>query len=106
MASDEDRPDRLGVPAMTWHVCPDERAGRPGDRRGEGIGRAIAEAFAEQGERVAVHYGHSAAALAAEVLAGLPGSGHAAVRADLADPEAVRTMVGRPSRRLAAWTCW
>jgi NAD(P)-dependent dehydrogenase (short-subunit alcohol dehydrogenase family) len=59
-----------------------------------GIGRAIAEAFAEQGERVAVHYGHSAA-LAAEVLAELPGSGHATVQADLADPEAVRAMVGQ-----------
>jgi len=59
-----------------------------------GIGRAVAEAFAEQGERVAVHHGHSAA-LADEVLAGLPGSGHAAVQADLADPEAVRTMVGQ-----------
>ena len=60
-----------------------------------GIGRAVAEAFAGQGERVAVHYGHSSAALAAEVVAGLPGSGHAAVQADLADPEAVRTMVGQ-----------
>jgi NAD(P)-dependent dehydrogenase (short-subunit alcohol dehydrogenase family) len=59
-----------------------------------GIGRAIAEAFAEQGERVAVHYGHSAA-LAAEVLTGLPGGGHAVVQADLADPEAVRAMVGQ-----------
>ena len=59
-----------------------------------GIGRAIAEAFAGQGERVAVHYGHSAA-LAGEVLAGLPGSGHAAVQADLADPQAVRAMVGQ-----------
>ncbi|HEY1346256.1 MAG TPA: SDR family NAD(P)-dependent oxidoreductase, partial [Streptosporangiaceae bacterium] len=59
-----------------------------------GIGRAVAEAFAGQGERVAVHHGRSAA-LAAEVLAGLPGSGHAAVQADLADPEAVRTMVSQ-----------
>ena len=59
-----------------------------------GIGRAIAEAFAEQDDRVAVHYGHSAA-LAAEALAELPGSGHAAVQADLADPEAVRAMVGQ-----------
>jgi 3-oxoacyl-[acyl-carrier protein] reductase len=57
-----------------------------------GIGRAIAEAFAERGDRVAVHYGRSAA-LAAEVLAGLPGSGHVAVQADLASPEAVRQMV-------------
>jgi 3-oxoacyl-[acyl-carrier protein] reductase len=44
-----------------------------------GIGRAIAEAFAGQGDRVAVHYGHSAR-LAAEVLAGLPGRGHAVVQ--------------------------
>ncbi len=57
-----------------------------------GIGRAIAEAFAGQGDRVAVHYGHSAA-LAAGVLTGLPGSGHAVVQADLADPQAVRDMV-------------
>jgi NAD(P)-dependent dehydrogenase (short-subunit alcohol dehydrogenase family) len=57
-----------------------------------GIGRAIAEAFAEQGDRVAVHYGHSAA-LAAGVLAGLPGDGHLVVQADLADPQAVRQMV-------------
>lgn len=57
-----------------------------------GIGRAIAETFAEHGDRVVVHYGHSAA-LAAGVLAGLPGSGHAVVQADLADPPAVRRMV-------------
>ena len=58
-----------------------------------GIGRAIA-GRSEQGGRVAVHHGHSAA-LAAKVLAGLPGGGHAVVQADLADPEAVRAMVGQ-----------
>lgn len=57
-----------------------------------GVGRAIAQAFAEQGDRVSVHYGRSAD-LAAETLAGLPGSGHAMVQADLADPQAVRRMV-------------
>ena len=57
-----------------------------------GIGRAIAQAFAAVGDRVAVHHRDSAA-LAAEVLAGLPGAGHAVVQADLADPEAVRRMV-------------
>lgn len=59
-----------------------------------GIGRAIAQAFAELGDRVAVHYGASAE-LAGQVLAGLPGSGHTVVQADLADPEAVRRMVDR-----------
>lgn len=64
-----------------------------------GIGRAIAEAFAGQGDRVAVHYGHSAA-LAEEVLAGLPGSGHVVVQADLADPQAVHRMVDQACEAL------
>jgi 3-oxoacyl-[acyl-carrier protein] reductase len=57
-----------------------------------GIGRAIARAFAEVGDRVAVHHRDSAA-LAADVLAGLPGTGHVVVQADLTDPDATRRMV-------------
>jgi 3-oxoacyl-[acyl-carrier protein] reductase len=57
-----------------------------------GIGRAVAYAFAERGDRVAVHHRNSPE-LAQEVLAGLPGRGHTIVRADLADAEAVRLMV-------------
>jgi 3-oxoacyl-[acyl-carrier protein] reductase len=57
-----------------------------------GIGRAIARAFAGQGDRVAVHHRDSAG-LAADVLAGLPGRGHAVVQADLTDADAVRHMV-------------
>jgi 3-oxoacyl-[acyl-carrier protein] reductase len=57
-----------------------------------GIGRAIAQAFAAAGDRVAIHHRDSAA-LAGEVLAGLPGAGHAVVQAELTDPEAVRRMV-------------
>jgi NAD(P)-dependent dehydrogenase (short-subunit alcohol dehydrogenase family) len=64
-----------------------------------GIGRAIAEAFAALGDRVAVHHRDSAA-LAAEVAAALPGDGHAVVQADLADPEAVRAMVDEAAGRL------
>ncbi|PRY50582.1 NAD(P)-dependent dehydrogenase (short-subunit alcohol dehydrogenase family) [Geodermatophilus tzadiensis] len=57
-----------------------------------GIGRAIARAFAERGDRVAVHWGASRAR-AEEVLAELPGSGHVLVQADLADADSVGTMV-------------
>ncbi len=57
-----------------------------------GIGRAVAQAFADQGDRVAVHHRDSAA-LAQDVLDGLPGGGHTIVQADLADAEAVRLMV-------------
>jgi NAD(P)-dependent dehydrogenase (short-subunit alcohol dehydrogenase family) len=57
-----------------------------------GIGRAVAVAFAAAGDRVAVHYNAGTEA-AAETLALLAGSGHAAVQADLADPAAVRSLV-------------
>jgi len=64
-----------------------------------GIGRAVARAFARQGDRVAVHHRDSAA-LAREVLAGLPGDGHTVVRADLADAGAVRQMVDQAAADL------
>lgn len=57
-----------------------------------GIGRAIAQAFAAAGDRVAVHYGGSRDA-AQETLASLAGDGHVVVQADLADPEAIRVAV-------------
>ena len=57
-----------------------------------GIGRAIARAFAERGDRVAVHWG-SSKDRAEQVLAELPGSGHVLVQADMADPEEVGAMV-------------
>jgi 3-oxoacyl-[acyl-carrier protein] reductase len=64
-----------------------------------GIGRATAQAFAAQGDRVAIHHRDSAA-LADQVLASLPGSGHTVVQADLQDPAAVRTMVDTAASRL------
>jgi 3-oxoacyl-[acyl-carrier protein] reductase len=57
-----------------------------------GIGRAVAQAFASQGDRVGVHH-RGSPELAREVLAGLPGEGHTVVRADLADAAAVKQMV-------------
>jgi 3-oxoacyl-[acyl-carrier protein] reductase len=57
-----------------------------------GIGRAIAQAFAAAGDRVAVH-GNASPDLAEQVRAGLPGHGHTVVAADLADAAAVRQMV-------------
>ncbi len=64
-----------------------------------GIGRAIAEAFAANGDRVAVHFGHSQQAGAA-TLAGLPGSGHVLVPADLSDPAAARRAVDQAAGAL------
>jgi NAD(P)-dependent dehydrogenase (short-subunit alcohol dehydrogenase family) len=64
-----------------------------------GIGRAIARVFAEAGDRVAVHHGHSPGD-AEEVARELPGDKHVVVQADMADPEAVRTAVDRAAAEL------
>jgi len=64
-----------------------------------GIGRAVAEAFAAAGDRVAIHHRDSPE-LAAEVLAGLPGDGHVVVQADIADARAVRAMVDGAAEQL------
>jgi len=64
-----------------------------------GIGRAVAQAFAEVGDRVAVHHRDSAG-LAQDVRAGLPGHGHTVVQADLADAGAVRRMVDQAAADL------
>jgi 3-oxoacyl-[acyl-carrier protein] reductase len=64
-----------------------------------GIGAAVAQAFAAQGDRVAVHYGNSAGP-AAGVLAALPGGGHLTIQADLADPDAVRGLVDQAAGAL------
>ncbi|HCP62449.1 MAG TPA: 3-oxoacyl-ACP reductase [Actinobacteria bacterium] len=64
-----------------------------------GIGRACAEAFASNGDRVAVHHRDSGV-LAATVVASLPGEGHTSVQAELGDAEAVSRMVGRAAEAL------
>ena len=57
-----------------------------------GIGRAIAQLFAERGARVAVHY-HRDRAAAEATLAELPGGPHLLVAGDLADAAAVEAFV-------------
>jgi 3-oxoacyl-[acyl-carrier protein] reductase len=57
-----------------------------------GIGRAIAQRFAEQDAKVVVHYASNDSAAKA-TLAELAGQGHRAVAADLADPDAVESLV-------------
>jgi NAD(P)-dependent dehydrogenase (short-subunit alcohol dehydrogenase family) len=57
-----------------------------------GIGRAVAEAFARNGDRVAVHY-RSRRADAEAVLEGLPGNGHMGVHGVVDSPEGAAALV-------------
>jgi 3-oxoacyl-[acyl-carrier protein] reductase len=59
-----------------------------------GIGAAIVRRFAEQGDRVAVHYA-TREDRARAVVAAVPGDGHMVVGADLTDPAGIREMVDR-----------
>ncbi len=64
-----------------------------------GIGQAIAEAFAAAGDQVAIHHRDNPD-LAARVAGSLPGDGHVVVKADIADPAAVKAMVDEAAGRL------
>ena len=64
-----------------------------------GIGRAIATAFAANGDRVAIHHRNSSA-LAAQLRDGLPGKGHVVVQADMTDAAAVQAMVSTAAAEL------
>lgn len=59
-----------------------------------GIGRAVAEAFAALGDRVAMHYN------ATPIGFELPGDGHITVRGDVSDPEAVQSFVDTAAEAL------
>jgi len=63
-----------------------------------GIGAAAARLFAGSGGTVVVHY-HSDETAAQAVFASLPGEGHSAIRADMADPESLRLMVTEVMKR-------
>ncbi|RDI68216.1 SDR family NAD(P)-dependent oxidoreductase [Nocardia pseudobrasiliensis] len=64
-----------------------------------GIGRAVASAFAVQGDRVAVHYGADTAA-ATRTLESLPGSGHIMVTGDLGNPDTAQQVADTAVRGL------
>lgn len=66
-----------------------------------GIGRAIALAFAEIGDRVAVHYSSSRED-GEETLRGLPGAGHVLVNGDIGSPNAVAGIVDAAIEGLGA----
>ncbi len=57
-----------------------------------GIGRAIAQRFAESGARVVIHY-HKNRQAAERTFADLPGGPHLLVQADVSDPGSVQEMV-------------
>ena len=57
-----------------------------------GIGRAVAEAFAARGGRVAINF-RSDRGTAEETLQGLPGTGHVLVQADVSTPGGARQAV-------------
>ncbi|MFD5623021.1 SDR family NAD(P)-dependent oxidoreductase [Streptomyces yangpuensis] len=64
-----------------------------------GIGRAIAVAFARQGDRVAVHCS-ARRADAEETVASLEGAGHVLLAADLADPDGVEDLAAAADEAL------
>lgn len=57
-----------------------------------GIGKAIAEAFAREGARVAFTF-HRNSETARQTYRDLPGKGHLALKADITDPDAVKELV-------------
>lgn len=64
-----------------------------------GLGRALAQAFATSGDRVAVHYG-SRQEDARATLASLTGDGHVLVGGDLSDPAGAADVAGRAATAL------
>lgn len=64
-----------------------------------GVGAATARAFAQRGDRVAVHY-RGAEESAREVLDSLSGGGHVLLRADLASPEETQRLASDAAQAL------
>jgi 3-oxoacyl-[acyl-carrier protein] reductase len=90
------RPERTALPSLMSSIASPIVALVTGASRG--IGRVIALQLAQRGVRVAVHYRNNAAA-AQTTVAQLPGSGHAAFNADLADRTATSDLWRRVCER-------
>ena len=65
-----------------------------------GIGKAVCEAFAASGARVAVHSSGADPSAGRALADALPGGGHCAVTGDVADPAAVQALVAEAVERL------
>jgi 3-oxoacyl-[acyl-carrier protein] reductase len=59
-----------------------------------GVGQAAAQACAQQGARIAVHF-HNNQEAADNLMRDLPGTGHQCFKADITDPEAVQQLVNQ-----------
>lgn len=99
-------PDSAGTPAPRAESAPSQRQPFPATGRAvlvsgaaRGLGRAVAYAFAQGGDRVAVHYG-SRRTEAMETLHGLPGGGHVLLGADLSAPEAAQRLADEAAEAL------
>jgi 3-oxoacyl-[acyl-carrier protein] reductase len=57
-----------------------------------GIGKAVAQAFAERGGRVCINFNKNSRA-AKTVIENLPGKGHFAAKADISNPDSVRQLM-------------
>ena len=94
-------PKKYTVPAYICTMVTLDYTGRTALVTGSsrGVGRATAELLARAGARVCVHY-RSGQAEAKEVVAGLAGSGHAILQADLSDPVQARRLVDSAVNKL------
>lgn len=92
-----DRPGQLPASTPALFPATGRRVLVSGAARG--LGRALAQVFAEGGDRVAVHYG-TRRAEAEETLSALPGDGHALVGADLATPDGARRLAEEAAQAL------
>ncbi|TVL89988.1 SDR family NAD(P)-dependent oxidoreductase [Streptomyces sp. SAJ15] len=92
-----DAPDASDLPDVPDFPATGRRVLVSGASRG--VGRAVAQAFAANGDRVAVHFG-SRRAEAEATLASLEGTGHVLLGADVSDPAEAARLVDAAAEAL------